>query len=300
MPDESFGSAGGDTGGSTPSGGSGAASPAAAPTSATPSSAGSTNQPGSPGTVNPDRQPVDYNRFEEVNTRAQRTAWAEEYEPDEVAQATSLYRWFDQDPAGAYEYVTGLLTRTGRLPQPQGNGHGNGNGNRQPQQPTGPVMADGRPGPDILIQETGQKLYSAEQAARMVDWAMNRMEERLKPVETFVGQTTAETEARTTAQGMIRDAEQNWPFFNDYAADIHKELTRDRRLSLDGAYRRVVVPKIRERERATMAQELRDRHAAGSGGHNPGQVPPAHTADLKKLPMKELFRREMVRRGIGR
>jgi hypothetical protein len=301
MSDDFSGTAGGDTGGSLPSGGSGSASPAGTPPSAPSSGAGSLTQPGSQGTTNPDRQPVDFSRFEEVNTRAQRTAWAEAYEPDEVEQATNLYRWFDQDPEGAYDYVTGLLTRGGHLKN-RGTGQQTQppvNGGRQPSTP-GPTLADGRPGPDIFIQETGQRLYSADQAARMVDWAMDRMEQRLKPVESFVGHTTAENEARQTAQSMIREAETNWPYFNDFAAEIHKELKRDGRATLESAYRRVAIPKIRERERATMAQELRDRHAAGSGGHNPGQVAPATTVELRKLPMKELFRREMVRRGIGR
>ena len=105
-------------------------------------------------------------------------------------------------------------------------------------------------------------------------------------------------QARQEAQGLIKEAEA-WPYFNDYVGDIYKELERDKRLSLEGAYRRIVFPQIERRARESVVAEIRTRANAGTGT-NPASPSPASTAELRKLPLKELFRREMAKRGLGR
>lgn len=289
-PDPSPGTAAGDSGGGsttgTPSGGS------PPPSSTTPPPSG--GQPASTaagaGGDQPSPGPVDYNRFKEVNDRAQKTSWAEQYDPDEVTQATQLYRWFDRDPQGAYEYLTGIMKRSGVIKDaPVSPPSGRSDSLTEPQ--------TGRPLPDILIQETGQRLYSAEQAQRLMEWTEQRIDSRLKPLEERTAATQAETQARNDARSQIQDAEKNWPSFNDFAEDIFTELQKDRRLSLEGAYRRVVVPKIRQQERAAVIQEMRGKGNAGTG--NPAGTSPASTVETQKLPLRELFRREMVKRGIG-
>jgi hypothetical protein len=149
-----------------------------------------------------------------------------------------------------------------------------------------------------LVTETGQRLYSAEQAQRLSDWVMDQVDARLKPLEEFRGTTTVTMQARSEAQRQIAEAERTWPYFNEFASQINQELAKDKRLSLEGAYRRVVVPQIRTRERAALVTEMRSR---GNGTtSNPNAPAPARTEDMKKLPIKELFRREMQKRGMGR
>lgn len=287
-PSGSAGAGGAGSQSGSPSGGS--------PSSGTPQSSSSGAPPSSgAGTGGQDpvspanRGPVDFARFEEVNNRVNKLKWAEQYEdPEEVSQATQLYRWFDQDPVGAYQYLTGLMERQGHI--------------QKPQAPSAPAhrdrftAQDGRPLPDVIIQETGQRFYSAEQSEKLVEWANGKLNERLTAIEAR-GQST---QAREDARNAIAEAERTWPHFTDFAEDIFKELNRDKRLSLEGAYRRVVIPKIKQKEREAVVAEMRTKGQAGTGTHNPQSQSPSETAELKKLPLTELFRREMQRRGLGR
>jgi hypothetical protein len=288
-PGSSAGDSGaGGTGTGTPGGGSptsGTTDPAAggSPASTGTGQSGDNNTPG----------PVDYARFKEVNDKYAKLTWAESHDQNEVDQATRLYRWFDTDPEGAYEYLTGVMRRQGHLKAPA-----------QPasQVPQGadPRLFDrntGKPLPDIIIQETGQRLYSADQQEKLNEWYENRIDTRLKPLEERTQATLADQQARQNARAEIQDAERNWPHFNDFAEAIFGELQKDRRLSLEGAYRRVVVPKIKELERTAVIQEVRGK--ANAGTSNPGTGSPAGGVDESKLSLKELFKREMSKRGMG-
>lgn len=288
---ESPGSAAG-AGSPLPSGSGGGSPSPSSPGSQLPSAGSQSQTPGAPGSPSPNQSPanqgpVPYERFSEVNTKYNNLSWAEQYDRQQTEEAHRLYSWLDTDPQGAYEYLTGLMKRQGYLPEPQRPPSANG------QQPQGLQGSDGRPLPDILIQETGQRLYSAEQAEKLLDWKMQSLDSRFKPLEGM----HSSQQARAEAQSMIADAERNWPHFSDHAELIFKELQKDRRLSLEGAYRRVVVPELKKLERQAVMQELRDKGNAGT--INPGSPPALSSDDEKKLPMKELFRREMQKRGLG-
>jgi len=194
---------------------------------------------------------------------------------------------------GAYNYFTDLLTRGGYIRPPQQQPQGRSNGHDRFSDPN-----TGRPLPDIEVQENGARLYSADQAGRLVDWAMNRMEERVRPIEERIGSQQVQTQAREDARRQIAEASRTWPHFEEFAEDIYKEISRDRRLSLEGAYRRVAIPRIKQKEREAMSTEMRTR-AQASGGQNPGSSVPGSTEETRKLPLRDLFRREMRRRGMG-
>lgn len=287
--------AAGAGGGGSPSGGapSGGSPSPTVPSGSGSSPAGASGQPGAGGgsPASPaNTGPVAYERFDEVNKKYGALSWAESYDKDTVEQATRLYQWFDQDPQGAYEYLTGLMKRQGHLPATAA----------QPPARTQPTFrADpntGRPLPDRFIQETGEQLYSGEQTSRLIDWAVQRLEDRLKPLEA----ASQGYQARSEAQQHIAEAEANWPFFKEHVEAIFSELNKDRRLSLEGAYRRVVVPKIRTLERDAVLKEMQTRSTAGSGSVNPGSQAAPVTEDLTKLPLRELLRREMTKRGFTR
>jgi len=286
--------AGGQGGSPSPSAG-GSPSPSPSPSSSSspagvPSGSGGQDPNASP-SLSSDRLDQ-HPRFREVNDKLQKLSWAEQYEnPEEVSQATQLYRWFDTDPLGAYEYLTSTLRRNGVLRDAEGQGQAQSRGNGHAQ-PNYPVDANGRPLPDRYIQETGDRLYSAEQTQRLVDWNMQRFEQRIAPLEA----SATSTQARADAQRQLQEAE-TWPYFGDHAEDIFKELQRDKRLSLEGAYRRVVVPKIKQAEREAVIKEMQTKGQAST--MNPSSAAPSSTEDLSKLPLKDLFKREMRRRGIG-
>lgn len=273
------------TGSPTPSGGS----PSPTPSSASPSSTGVPSSSGTPGSGQPSEGPVEYTRFKEVNDKYTGLRWAEEHDPQEVSESVQLRRWFDTDPRGAYDYVTGLMKRGGYLNEPA----------PRPSSPGGDQFTDpksGRPLPDIIIRETGQRFYSADQAEALVEWRAGQLEGRIKTIE---GRETV-TDAQQEARAILNDAQRNWEGFSDYAEDIFKEMRRDKRITLETAYRRVVVPKIGQLKRQALMAEANERANAGTGGLNPGAPAPSSTADLRKLPLTELFSREMTRRGFGR
>lgn len=207
-----------------------------------------------------------------------------------ASEAMKLWDWFDSDPEGAYEYMTGIMRRTGRL---QGGGHQQ-QGGGQPNPFIHPQT--GQPLPDVRL-DNGQTFYSGPQLERLMEWRDAQQDQRLKRLE---GQHTAQA-ARAEARTQLQTAEAQWPQFKENIEAIFDALKADRRLSLEGAYNRVVVQggKLETFYRTRMGEELRTNGQAGQGNQNPQGGAPTHTVELSKLPMKELFRREMRRRGLG-
>lgn len=211
---------------------------------------------------------------------------------DQVNQAVQLFEWYDRDPVGAHEYITGLLTRNGHLQQTPAPRTPQQAGRQDPL--TDPTT--GEPQPDIIVPETGQQLYSAAQQRKWGKWLVSQHDERLQQLE---GNTAAQ-QTTNQARQMIAEAERDWPHFKTNAKDIFLELRKDKRLTLEGAYRRVVVQsgKLRTAEREALTAEMGQRANAGSGVQNPGAGTPQSTIETRKLPMKELLRREFAKRGI--
>lgn len=277
MAPESVGGGSGSGGGdATGSSGTPAASSSTGSSSATSGGADGTS-PAAPVT----HDPIPWDQHEVVRTKAEKLQWAERYEdPRSVEEAVSIQEWLNKDPVGYHEYITSLLKRSGHLKEPVAP--------RAPQPNTDPQS--GRPLPDLIIQETGQRLYSAEQQERLEHWKDEQYDKRLAPLEG----NSRRQQAFTEAQAMINEASAKLPYFDDYLPEINAAIARDKRLSLEGAYTRVVVPKIRERERAAMAAELKAK--ANVSSHNPASAGPTSTADTRKLPIAELLRREMTRK----
>ena len=267
----------GDSGGTATAVADGGSPPAtnASPESASP---GTTTAAGDQATEL--RGPVPYERFEEVNRKYGTLKWAEEHDQDRVRQQAQFFRWLDTDPEGAFRYMESYLSRAGIL---------------QAKQETAQASnGDGRPQADIVVPETGQRFYSAEAAEKLAKWeatqATKPIEERMNSFEADRDRVKYRGEAARQLQEM-----ESRPYYKEHEAAILKEMERDGRLSLEGAYNRVVVPKIRDLERQTVLKEIKQKSEASTV--SPGTTTATQTISPNKLGWSELFRREMAKRG---
>ena len=242
------------------------------------SAAGAIVQPES--TPDP-KGPVPYDRFEQINAKYKQLQWAESIDQDQVRQHRAFFEWLDRDPRGAHNYITDYLTRQGILQQQQGP----------------PAAKDSRPQPDVIVPETGQKFYSAEAAEQLAKWqATQLLNERMGPVEQqlqSLSATHSQQQARAHAASLVAEA-RTWPHYETHEAQILQEMEKDRRLSLEGAYRRVVMPKLRTLEREAIVKELNDKRGAATV--NPGASTPTERTQTTKMAWGDLFKREMARK----
>lgn len=117
------------------------------------------------------------------------------------------------------------------------------------------------PQPDQTLSD-GSKVYSMEGLKSLLEWqaaqveqrVTKQVEERYKPIEN-----EWHTQQRVQAvvpqiQAQIAEA-RTWPLFKESEAEITQALQKDRALSLEGAYRKVVFPKL-QAERNRMREEL--------------------------------------------
>lgn len=127
-------------------------------------------------------------------------------------------------------------------------------------EPPPPPQSNQMPEPDLTLQD-GSKTYSIEGLKKLLEWNTGQVEtrllpkvdERLRPLTEREERAKSERELHERTQKVIADA-QTWPGFKDHEGDILKVLQEDsdkaraekRRptLSLEAAYRQVVVPKL--------------------------------------------------------
>lgn len=221
--------------------------------------------------------PVPYDRFNEVNTKYTTVKWAEGLDRHKTQQQSQFFQWLDADPEGAFRYMEDYLTRAGAL-------------RRQQQQ----QAKDDRPQPDVVVPETGQKFYSAEAAERLAAWQAQQhtqpLDRRLQGIE----QSFAQQRSAAAAQAQLAEA-RTWPHFDAHQDEILAAMERDHRLSVEGAYNRVVVPKLRQLERQAVLTELNQKSQASTV--NPGSRSASQSVPAAKQSWTDLFRREMAKRG---
>ena len=229
------------------------------------------------GSTDPAPGPVPYERFNEVNTKYAQLKWAEGLDTQSVRQQQQFFQWLQTDPEGAFKYMEDYLTRSGALKRPQ-----------QAAQP------DARPQPDVVVPETGQKFYSAEAAEKLSQWIAKQstqpLEQRLQSIE----HTHAQTRAQAAAQHKLAEAA-SWPYYTEHQQEILRTMENDHRLSLEGAYQRVVLPKMRQLERQAVLSEINQKSQASTV--NPGAKASAQSQPTAKMGWTDLFKRELAKRS---
>ena len=286
----------GVTGGSD--NGSGGASPASSGSSSTsavverPSPAGASSGDAT-GTSGVEIADVKYERFKEVNDKYVRLKGWEDFgdaDPQEVRQQVALAKWANDNPREFFEWYSGQMRANGYIqePTPQPG--------RQPTQ-------EGPPGPDRRDPATGDTYYSAPQLEKLLKYQNDQLDaklnQRLGPTEQFVGSAGAQMRARQEAQQILREASQ-WPHFEANKAAIFDEMQKHarNRMSLETAYRRVVIPTLEARARQDVIAST--EHKIGATTHSPSTSQGAGKEDLTKLPFRTLLQREFRKRGLGR
>ena len=137
---------------------------------------------------------------------------------------------------------------------------------------TAPAQAasDDMPGPDT---DNG---YSIDGLKKLLAWQDEQTEKRIaarvQPIlnERAEAEFNAQNEKRI---GAILEEARTWEGFTENQKEIEKEFLADKRLSLEGAYRRVVVPKLKS-ERSKMREEILAelKKAPTSTGSAPSQM----------------------------
>lgn len=262
------------------------ASPASAPSTATPPGSGSDKPAGA--SSSPEEGPVPYARFREVNDerrqydeRLRRVDWAERLDREKVERALQLADRYERDKPGLYRELEPIV-----------------------RQPTAPE-------PD-LVTEDGRRLYSAEQAAKLVQFQLDqalaeqaqKFDARFGPIE----QRDRQAQSAHQLETQISEAAQ-WPGFMDHLDEITAAVTEanraGRRVDLKDLYIQIAVPKQiakltaddktrREQERRALLDEMNTTAASGRSEVNPTRTPAA-----RQIPNRDKSFGQLIRESVA-
>lgn len=148
---------------------------------------------------------------------------------------------------------------------------------QQVQDQTQPDPDGDMPQPDYTLAD-GSKVYSMEGLKQLNAWnrakareearteVLSEIEKRFGPIEQSFQAHQAYQEMAPKVHAQIQEA-RTWPLFNENESEITLALQQDRRLSLEGAYRKVVFPKItadRNRMREDLLREIKSAPSSTS------------------------------------
>jgi hypothetical protein len=186
-------------------------------------------------------------RYEETLNKLR---WAERFDPADVEAKLKFAEALESDPAAIYERLGNVLRNDPRY------------ADRFAKPPAPAPEPAKRPEPDVLL-DNGTLVYSDKQALALAEWqneqTLRRVEEAYGPIRKHFEGQRAWSDALQRTAGQLEEARASWPMFSeseqDMKAYIASELKAGRRVSLDVAYRRVVVPKLQARESQARAEE---------------------------------------------
>jgi hypothetical protein len=121
-----------------------------------------------------------------------------------------------------------------------------------------------------------------------------QLDQRLAPIERTIGSAQVQQRAAAEAARIYQDAMKNWEGFSEHQAQIFDAMRKDGRLSVEGAYRRIVLPVLKDRHRQELLKELEQK--SGASTESPASQRPT-SVDTTKRSLKENFRAEFRRRG---
>lgn len=125
-------------------------------------------------------------------------------------------------------------------------------------------VGDDMPQPDQQLSD-GSMVYSMNGLKALLAWQANQVENRVtkqvesryKPIESEWQAQQRINSLKPVVNAQIAEA-RTWKGFNENEAEIVEALRNDQRLSLEGAYRKIVLPKLEkawEEERAKMVPD---------------------------------------------
>jgi len=234
--------------------------PAAAPTS--PPAASSDPVPPQPG-------PIPFDRHTEILDKARRErdevksrfAWAEAYDPKQVAEGVKLHEWLMTDPQGMLESLSRQLHQ--QAPSPD-----------ETLQP-------------LLKAEDGTAAYSAEQVQQLLAKQAKQLKAEIEreygPIKTKEQLRDLEQQSQAQAKTMVAEM-RSWPMFKDYEADVKAAMAADRTLPPYQAYLRVLqekaLPSVETRIRSQYEGALKDKAAAATTRPGPQPATPVNYREM--------------------
>jgi hypothetical protein len=184
----------------------------------------------------------------------------------------------DQDPQRFLQALAAADPRYAQLLN--GAIQGNGNGH---QAPAADPNAD-MPEPDAQFAD-GSVGYSPAGLRKLLDWNANNVESRIAQRYRALEEKHQVDEQMRGAVGRVQQKVQNamqWEGFADNQNEIAAVLKANRQMSLDDAYRQVVLPKLkadRNTMRAQLLAEINGKPARVTGTTPGAGVPPAVLSD---------------------
>lgn len=177
-------------------------------------------------------------------------------------------------------------------------------GQTQPQQ-NAPVQDD-MPQPDTRLSD-GSMVYSMEGLKALNAW--NRAQAR-KEVLDEVGKRFGPIENEWKAQQRIQavlpavqsqiETARKWPLFNENEGDIVKALQENEKLSLEGAYNKVVVPKLianRNKIREDVLAELKKAPVRSTSVPS-GQTKASPVASRESRSLEDIIAGSLKEKGL--
>lgn len=144
-------------------------------------------------------------------------------------------------------------------------------------------IPEGMPQPDVP-QPDGSSVYSMEGLQKLLEWQAKQVEDRVQkqvtqryaPIEQEWKTQQNMAKMAPIIQKQLEDA-RTWPQFTENEGEILQALKADRNISLEGAYRKVVFPKLqasRDEMRTSILAEIKARpQSTAVGGASTKPVP---------------------------
>lgn len=151
---------------------------------------------------------------------------------------------------------------------------------------------DGMPEPDMQLAD-GTSVYSLDGLKKRDEWHAQQVENRIMGrVQKDYEPLRQAWEVGNYRAGKLKeiqtqlDEARTWPQFNENEAEIGKTLTEYPQLSLEGAYRHVVFPRLkadRETMRKELMQEMKNAPVSTSAPSRPGFKPAAGKRTVEQI-----------------
>lgn len=241
--------------------------------------------------------PVDRVRKIIQNTRTKATteaegryAWAKDLKPETYQEQRQILSWLDSDPVGFHKFLDGQLKSNPDYASHFATAE--------------PKQADPEPQPDLELGD-GTMTYSRSQFNKLFEWRErqleNRFSERFGPIEQAFKEQAATHAGLGKAQAVLADA-RTWTGFTDNMVEIRQLMETDKRVTLESAYRRVVVPKLQQQDkdrrdalRKELLEELKNRPAANT--EVPGRANTSAPASYKGRSTDDVMRSVLAEMG---